>query len=268
MPFFEHKGNNLFYNRVGNGKTALLFIHGLFGDSTTWPYQAAYFKENYELILIDCYGHGQSGKNISSLEWPRLTAEASVALMSEIGKPWYVIGHSFASNILPEIIKIAVTDSTLLGAVFVDCTYQGFDHIISSRVKFAERMLALSDEALPKEAQLWYTGLIGNKVPDKDVENLLLNSFHNSNFKWMFESVKACRDYCRKYPPEQTPKWEGQKIFVIEGGKTIGNDFDKSWVNFFKDARYYLFEDDYHFFYISQHESFNRLLERFFEGND
>ncbi len=268
MPYFEYNEKKLYYDRTGTGPTALLFIHGLFGDHSTWAYQTAYFKEQYELILIDCFGHGQSDKDISPLEWPRLTAETCVSLMSEIGKPWYVVGHSFASNILPEILKLAVTDSNLMGTVFVDCTYQGFDHVLASREKFAERLLSLTDNALPGETQLWYTSLFGDKIPPNDIENLILKSFHRSDIKWMIESVKASREFCDKYPPDQTPKWENQRIFILEGGKTLGTDFDKSWVNFFKDARYYLFEDDYHFFYISQHGTFNRLLERFFENKD
>jgi len=265
MPHFEYHNQKLSYERKGSGNVALLFIHGLLGDHNTWQYQADYFQDKYDLILIDCFGHGKSDKDLSPLEWPRRTAEACTALMNSLNKPYFAVGHSFASNILPEIIKLEVTGANLRGTVFVDCTYQGFERVINERVKFAERMLTLSEDALPKEAQFWYTGLIGDKAKPDDIERLIMKPFHDSDFQWMFESVKVCREYCEKYPPEDTPKWENQRIFIIEGGKTLGQDFDKSWANHFKDARYYLFEDDYHFFYISQHESFNRLLERFFE---
>ncbi len=268
MAYFEYKNHNLYYERSGSGKTALLLIHGLFGDHNTWKYQVEYFKNKYDLISIDSFGHGKSDKNLTPLEWPRVTAEACFALMNSIDKPYYAVGHSFASNILPEIIKLEVTGTNFRGAVFVDCTYQGFDEVIESRAKFGERLLNLTQEALPKEAELWFTKLIGDKVDPEDKENLIMKSFYGSDFKWMFESVRASREYREKYHPEETPKWENQRIFIIEGGKTVGQDFKKSWVNHFKDARYYLFENDHHFFYISQHESFNRLLERYFEEED
>lgn len=268
MPFFEYQNRKLFYERTGSGNTALLMIHGLLGNHKTWKYQVEYFKEKYNLILIDCFGHGQSDKDLTPLEWPRLTAETCVALMNFIDRPYFAVGHSFASNILPEIIKLEVTGTNFQGAVFVDSTYQGFDEVIESRAKFGERMLKLTDEALPKEAELWFTRLIGDKIGPDDKEELIMESFRGCDFHWIFESVKACREYCKKYPPEKTPKWENQRIYIIEAGKTLGQDFRKSWTNHFKDARYYLFENEHHFFYISQHESFNRLLERFFEEKD
>lgn len=268
MPSIEYHGKKLFYESTGEGDIALLFIHGLLGDHNCWKYQIDHFQDSYEIITIDCFGHGQSDRDISPLEWPSLTAEACVALMNRIDKSWYAIGHSFASNILPEIIKLTVADPNLRGTVFVDCTYQGFDDIIQSRVAFAERLLALNPDSLPKEAELWYKALIGRTVDPKDAEELILKPFYESDYRWMFESVRACREYCEKYPPNDTPRWEDQKILIVEGGETLGRDFDKSWANHFKDARYYLFENDYHFFFISQAKKFNELLTEFIEENN
>jgi len=262
MPVFDYNGANLKYETYGSGDTALLFIHGLFGDHNSWKYQVEYFSDRYFLVSVDLFGHGYSAKDIDPIEAPRLDAEASVNLMRKFDKPYFAIGHSFASAILPEIIKL---DSGLLkGAVFVDCTYQGDTEIIEMREKFARNMLALDDSALAKDAEYWYNSLIGEKASAEEIE-LIFSSFRRSNCRWMFESVADAGEYNRKYPPNKTPIRDNQKIFIMEAGTGIGLDFRKSWVNHFKDAEYYLFEGAGHFFFITEHERFNIVLDSFLE---
>jgi len=263
MPFHSFNNSELFYKTFGQGDTALLFIHGLFGESGSWKYQIDKFSDKYEVVAVDLFGHGLSSKDIDPVFVPRLDAEAIYDLMkNRISKPYYAIGHSFASAILPEIIKL---DNTLLRkAVFVDCTYQGDREVVAMRAKFAENMLGLDDKAIKPEAEYWYKSLIGDKAAPEDIE-LILSSFRKGDCRWMFQSVAGCRPFNEKYPPDKTPIRDYQKIMIMEAGTGIGLDFRKSWVNHFKSAEYYLFERTGHFFFITEHERFNTILAEFLE---
>ena len=217
-----------------------------------------YFQDRYKVVAVDLFGHGQSSKNVDPVFSLRLDAEAIVDLMqNEIKIPYIAIGFSLASCILPEIIKL--DDRLLRGVVLVDCTYQGFYDIAESRTKFGQNMLTLSDKALPVNAEQWYISLIGDTSPE--CRELILSSFRKSNHRWMFQSVAGCREYNKKYPPDKTPIRDNLPILIIEAGHGVGAEFRKSWVNHFKDAQYYLFEEAHHFFYITEHERFNKLLE-------
>lgn len=265
MPIFEFKNLKLNYRIYGEGKIAILFIHGLGGNGGSWKYQVDYFQKEYQIIAVDLFGHGLSSKDVDPIEASRLDAEVCVDLMQKkIGKPYFVIGHSFATNINPEIIKIA--DPLLKGVVFVDCIYQGFPEIIDMRIKFAEKMLAISGDTLAREADLWYNELIGPVVTPDDRE-LIHSSLKHCSIRWLFEAVAGCRDYCAKYPPDKTPTENDLPVLIMEADNGVGDDIHKSWVNHFKNARYYLFENAGHFFFITERDRFNRLLKEFIEAN-
>ncbi len=261
MPIFDYRGHSLAWESYGAGQNTVLFIHGLGGHGKSWMYQINHFKKNNRVITIDLFGHGQSAKDIDPVFVPRLDAEAIMALVeSEIKEPIWAVGHSFASVILPEMIKL---DRPLLkGIAFVDCTYQGFKHIIDARMNFARLMLGYDDATLAPKADKWYDDLIGPGV-DQSMVSFIKSSLKYCNLRWLFESVAGCREYNQKHPPQQTPVYPDLPIFVIEADHGIGDNFAKSWVNHFKQARYYLLENAWHFFFVTHHEIFNRLIEEF-----
>ncbi len=262
MPIFEFNKLNLYYDLFGNGPVTLLFIHGLGGEGRTWKYQIDHFGKNYQVVTVDLFGHGRSSRDIEPEFAPRLDADAIDALMrTVIQKPYIAIGHSFASQILPEIIKKAYFN--LRGAAFVDCTYQGFPEIIEARMEFAQSMLALDDSRLTAEAEKWYRNLMADIMTAED-KALIFPSFKTCDYRWLFRSVAGCREFNRLYPPQETP--EILPVFVLEADNGIGADFQKSWVNHFKNARYYLFEEAYHFFFISRQHKFNQLIDEFIDN--
>ncbi len=264
MPFHSFSGLNLHYETYGLGDTALLFIHGLYGESNSWKYQIDYFSDKYKIVTIDMFGHGLSTKDVDPIMVPRLSAEATVDLMKNIGLPYFVIGHSFAGNVMPEMIKL--DGNILKGVIFVDCTYLGDWEILKTRAKFGKSMLTLSDENIGAEAEHWYNSLIVKNATQED-RDFILSSFRKGDHRWMFQSVAGCDQFIKKYPIEETPIRDNQPILIMESGSGIGINFQKSWVNYFKLAEYYLFEKAGHFFFITDHERFNKILGEFLEEN-
>ncbi|MDN4494720.1 alpha/beta fold hydrolase [Ureibacillus aquaedulcis] len=62
MPYLRTKdGTNIYYESQGKG-TPLVFIHGLGASSTMYKPQVEYFKNFFEVILIDLRGNGNSGR--------------------------------------------------------------------------------------------------------------------------------------------------------------------------------------------------------------
>jgi len=262
MPFHSFNGLNLHYETFGQGTIALLLIHGLYGDSHSWKYQIDYFSDKYKIVAIDMFGHGQSSKDVDPILVSRFNAEATVDLMKNIGLPYFVIGHSFAGNVIPEMIKLDA--DKLKGAVFVDCTYLGDWEIRDIRTKFGKNMLALSDNKIGAEAEHWYNSLISESASQED-RDFILSSFKKGDHRWMFQTVAECNRFIKQYPIKETPIRDNQPIFIMESGSGTGMDFRKSWVNYFKLADYYLFEKAGHFFFITKHERFNKILSEFLE---
>lgn len=123
MAIYNFKNLEMHYQTAGQGEPALLFIHGLGGNGAIWKDQINHFKERHFIISPDLFGHGQSGKNIDREFAAKTDADAIYSLMrKEIQKPFIAIGHSFAGNVIAEMMKIG--DPLMKGAVFIDCPYR------------------------------------------------------------------------------------------------------------------------------------------------
>ena len=260
MPFYKFNNLSLHYQEYGSAEKTLLFIHGLGGNGGVWKYQIEYFKQDYHIVTVDLFGHGQSTKGIDPVLAPRFDAEAIDSLMRHTFDGHYVaVGHSFATFILPEIIKLG--DPNLRGVVFVDCTYPGFETIIQDRMNFAEKMLKIPDEELKEATRKWYYDIIG--PTDDQNRDFIASSLDYCNSRWLFQSLAGCRDYTRLYPPQETPLKENIPVLIMEAENAVGKDFQKSWVNHFKNAQYYLSEASDHFFFVIDRNQFNQRLNQY-----
>lgn len=56
-------GVEIRFDRLGEGRPALVFIHGWANDRSVWAAQAVHFSSNYEVVNIDLPSFGKSGKN-------------------------------------------------------------------------------------------------------------------------------------------------------------------------------------------------------------
>lgn len=60
----EIQGNSITYYREGEGE-AIIFVHGIITYSFIWKCMIPYFKEKYDVILIDLLGCGDSDKPLN-----------------------------------------------------------------------------------------------------------------------------------------------------------------------------------------------------------
>lgn len=54
-------GVEIHFDRQGEGKPALILVHGWANDRTIWDTQVAHFSQKYEVINLDLPGFGESG---------------------------------------------------------------------------------------------------------------------------------------------------------------------------------------------------------------
>ncbi len=265
MPVHSFDKYDLFYNTYGEGDSALLFIHGLGGNSTVWKYQVEFFKDGFIVVAVDLFGHGSSSKNIDPVFAPELDAAAIVDMMqNKIKRPYFAIGHSFAGDVLPEMIRL--DDPNLKGVVFVDCAYHHDEEIIEARVNFGKLMLEIPDEQMKAATDKWYLDML-SATPGHPEADFVLSSLKDCDSRWLFRSVIGCREREKIHPHIRTPIPDNLPVFVIEAGYGIGREIEKSWVNHFKNAEYYLIERGYHFLFVTERDKFNFILNRFIEEN-
>jgi len=141
MPIVRIDGKQISYwtGRKGfiGGRAFILFIHGAGGGQYTWSYQKGFFEKEFNPIIIELPGHGESGGE--GEEEIVTYAEQVYALLQAVGvKKVFLIGHSMGGAIVqtlaltrPEVIKGMILVGTgarlkvlpmILNVIKNDCT--------------------------------------------------------------------------------------------------------------------------------------------------
>jgi pimeloyl-ACP methyl ester carboxylesterase len=94
------------YKSFGEGKTAVVFIHGAFCDLTAWRFQVPAFAHKGRLVLIDLPGHGQSDK--PKVEYTMdLFARAVDAVLKDAGiEKAVLVGHSMGTPVARQFWRL------------------------------------------------------------------------------------------------------------------------------------------------------------------
>jgi pimeloyl-ACP methyl ester carboxylesterase len=105
------------YKSFGEGKTAVVFIHGSACDMTMWRFQAPAFADKSRVILIDLPGHGQSDK--PQIDYTMdLFARAIDAVLKDAGVEQVVlVGASMGTPVARQFWRLYPAKTVALVAV-------------------------------------------------------------------------------------------------------------------------------------------------------
>ena len=95
-------GVDIHYSVTGNGKTALVFVHGWSCDSRYWSEQIDAFADRYEIITLDLAGHGQSGSNRDDWTIEAFGGDVAAVVEAAASGPVVLIGHSMGGPVVLE----------------------------------------------------------------------------------------------------------------------------------------------------------------------
>ncbi len=99
----------LYYEKVDNEKEEwVLFIHGLGGSTKTWKYQIEKFSKEYNLILVDLDGHGNSKENLDKSDYKPSDMAKGIdeVLVSESIDKVYIVALSLGTLIGLEYMRL------------------------------------------------------------------------------------------------------------------------------------------------------------------
>jgi pimeloyl-ACP methyl ester carboxylesterase len=117
-------GVSIAYDVRGEGKPALVFVHGWCCDRSYWNAQLPHFAQKYKVVAIDLAGHGMSGHDRK--EWTMgAFGEDVVAVIEALSLDQVVlIGHSMGGPVILEAARRM--PEHVIGLVGVD-TLQNFE---------------------------------------------------------------------------------------------------------------------------------------------
>lgn len=95
-------GVNINYDRCGEGKIAILLVHGWSIDGTYWSSQMASLCRGYQVVAIDLPGHGLSGSNRRDWSVEKYGQDVA-AVIDQLGlEQLILVGHSMGGDIILE----------------------------------------------------------------------------------------------------------------------------------------------------------------------
>ncbi|EAX48897.1 alpha/beta hydrolase fold [Thermosinus carboxydivorans Nor1] len=100
--FAKVNGINLYYEDQGQGP-ALVFIHGLGENASSWKRQIEFFSKSFRTIVVDLRGHGRSDDGAEFITMDILAKDV-LALLDQLGiEKAHFVGHSMGGLINQEI---------------------------------------------------------------------------------------------------------------------------------------------------------------------
>lgn len=97
MPTIKIHQTELYCAQAGQGRPALLFIHGAGGDHTLWGQQFRDLAQDFSVAALDLNGHGRSPARPG--DGLQTYVEDVLAMLEALAMPTVLIGHSMGGAI-------------------------------------------------------------------------------------------------------------------------------------------------------------------------
>lgn len=122
----------LHFTRSGKGP-AVVFLHGLGGDSASWIEEAQRLEKTHTVVLVDLPGHGASKVPPQGIDLLGIGREIALLIQNERLAPATIVGHSIGGTIAG---YVALADKTVVRSlVMVDSLLQPYPIARSERDK-------------------------------------------------------------------------------------------------------------------------------------
>lgn len=117
----QANGIDIHFLRTGGDKPPLVALHGLIGSGACLSPVARTLKGDFDVILPDARGHGQSSGPVSGYSYPELAADV-IGLIEKLALDQPILlGHSMGG--LTAAVVASLLGSAISGLVLVDPTF-------------------------------------------------------------------------------------------------------------------------------------------------
>ena len=236
------------YNVEGNGKPALIFVHGWCCDKGYWKYQVAHFSKDYKVVTIDLAGHGKSGLGRKTWSMEAFGKDVFAVLDKINIEQAILIGHSMGGAVIIEAAKQMPT--RIIGLVGVD-TYQNIEETYSQEQ--IEEVISPFRADFVETTRIFVRGMF---TPDADsviveqIANDMSSAPHEVGIGavqeyFNFDHVSALKDLKIPIVCINSDKWPTN----VEAGQQYASSFELK-----------LMSGIGHFVMIEEPDKFNKLL--------
>lgn len=149
-------GLDVFYRRTGGDKPPMLMLHGYTDNGACWGPVTRVLEADYDVIMPDARGHGQTTGPIGALNTDLLAQDAAAIIRAlDLGKT-IVFGHSMGGI---TALALAANEPDLVhAAILEDPPFMAEEHFVATQAQVKNLEIEKNDarafRALPLEARI------------------------------------------------------------------------------------------------------------------
>jgi pimeloyl-ACP methyl ester carboxylesterase len=160
--FAKYGGVRVHYKSLGEGKAALVFVHGWCCDLTFWRYQVPALDGKVRLVLIDLPGHGKSDRPKREYTMD-FFARAVNAVLADAGVEKAVLaGHSMGTPVVRQFYRLYPKKTA--GLIAVDGRLRGVRAKPEELKKFVE---PFSGPDFKKTVHTFFDRMVTKDTPEE-----------------------------------------------------------------------------------------------------
>ncbi|KIX99034.1 uncharacterized protein Z520_05495 [Fonsecaea multimorphosa CBS 102226] len=249
----DFRGANLCCQIYGEGRKALVFIHGWTCNSSLWRLQAPLFQRHCS-ILIDLPGHGKSDAPNWDYTLDLFAHAVKQVLNQEDIESAVLIGHSLGGPVSTMVLRLF--PDSVLAIIYVDSFFNPPEYYFT-RLQRKELAEALSDEA---RFEALVRTITGNRATDEQRGEIL---------GVMKNTAKHVRINVRTTDAQPEPM-SVEQVYHIPAVLLVTPryaDVDEEWVHHLPQLETKLWEGYGHFPFLEDATRFNHEVDLFLKKN-
>ena len=261
----------LFFRKIGNGETALIILHGLYGASDNWLTLGKKWSEFYTVYLLDLRNHGQSPhSNIHSYQ---AMQDDVLHFMNDNKIPDAIIlGHSMGGKVA---MHLALNSPQHVKAlIVVDIAPKNYTALNASSLNqhkaIIRSMLNINLEKLRKRADI--NTLLASSIPEKRIRQFIMKNLKRNpdqSFSWKLNLEVLFREIgnlTQGFPtPQDVEAVSSFPVLFVRGEQSnyILKSDEPTILNYFPLAKIQSIPNAGHWLHAEQTELFEKLVLAF-----
>jgi pimeloyl-ACP methyl ester carboxylesterase len=241
------------YKQLGQGKTAVVFIHGWCCDHSVWREQAAALDGKVPMVFIDLPGYGKSDK--AKIDYTMdVFAKGVDAVLQDAGAEQAILaGHSMGTPVVRQFCRLFPNKTKAL--VFVDGGLRPFTKDRAEAEKF---MAMFKEETFKETAPKFLTAMLPPNTP-ATVRERIEELVSNTSPQVAISSMRGMLD--EKVWKEDQIKVPAQALMAKS--QWWNDDYKKFVKELVPDLDYREFDGVGHFLFMDKPKEFNEALAEF-----
>lgn len=256
--FATINGIDIYYEDSGQG-TAIVFIHGLGENTSSWHHQLSYFSQGYRVVAMDLRGHGQSSFNDEFITIELLACDI-LSLMDYLRIDYaHFVGHSMGGLICQEIASH--NSGRMLSMVLSDSA--GYYPPPMGTTGLETRLKNIDNLTMAEMAEIIANGACRPGALDAvkaEVRNLFAANRKEPYRQATISTLKA--DY-RKYHNKML---QPTLVMVGEYDKTTPLEYAEFLNSVLVSSKLTVIPDAAHMTKLENPKEYNRLVDEFLQG--